>query len=160
MNFNEYIKTASSCLYCNISVSNISSPMLLSADNELLTDAGVLTVPNAGVVVVDLKLTKILFSLEKNHVLHQVLPQIRSIPAAGLALRLITCDRNLHIFSHIFVRFLSAVLCRRYQRLLTSLCSCACNAVFMSGMENCPLFHSLSVTMMFMNQNIVLFDFM
>ncbi|MEQ2232296.1 hypothetical protein ILYODFUR_009689 [Ilyodon furcidens] len=53
--------------------------MLLAAEDESLT------VLNAGVVAVDLRLTKVVHS--SNLVLNQVLPQIKSNPAAGLALR-------------------------------------------------------------------------
>ncbi|MEQ2166801.1 hypothetical protein GOODEAATRI_032030 [Goodea atripinnis] len=60
INFNEYIKTTSSCLYFNVPVvSNISSLMLLASDDKSLTAAGVLTALNAGDVAVDLRLMKI-----------------------------------------------------------------------------------------------------
>ncbi|MEQ2253178.1 hypothetical protein ILYODFUR_029532 [Ilyodon furcidens] len=102
---------------CISVVSNISFPMLLVADDESLTDAGVLTVLNAGVVAVDLRSSKIcaLFSLERNLVFNQVLPQIKSIPAAGLALHVtniavsVICI-TLKKWSHIFERFLLSCL--------------------------------------------------
>ncbi|MEQ2280748.1 hypothetical protein AMECASPLE_023112 [Ameca splendens] len=43
--------------------------MFLAADDELLTDAGVLTAPNAGVVAVDLRLMEIVHSSALRNIL-------------------------------------------------------------------------------------------